>query len=207
MANLTVQEILSSLEAADHNPAATTKTAGVSPQNDPVGASRRALTQALQVIEGGGGQQKQAAQASYGGGADVTGDLQKMAAALEAADSNYRQKEAELYGAAVFDAFISRANQYAEAAGGGQHQHAQQTKYAAEAQQGAAMIKQAASQGAADAHAVLKLAAAEASAAQDDGLEEAYASLEKTAEVCHSAFNAGYSQTDELLQYLAAAAR
>jgi hypothetical protein len=93
--------------------------------------------------------------------------LEKMASDLAAADEHRMHKEAQLYGAAVFDGFISRANQFAaNAPTPGSHKTAAYNAYAEDA-----MIKEAAVSGYYDADWALDaLTGAEKTAAYAEGV-------------------------------------
>jgi hypothetical protein len=122
--------------------------------------------------------------------------VQKMAQDLADADDQQRIKQAQLYGAAVFDGFVSRANQYAEYAPGtkvAQAQTPQTNEYA---------VKLASHLGYAEAEvAINRLVTAEKTAQAQprgtvtDGIE---AAMEKIAHDVDDCFRRGFQQMESL---------
>lgn len=113
----TIEEILSDLQGHSGQE----KTAQATPPNSTLGpaktaasvdAASKGLSDVLDQILG----TQTSKTASTHGADDVTSHMQKLAQDLADADTVSTVKEAQLYGAAVFDGFLSRANQYADAA-------------------------------------------------------------------------------------------
>lgn len=101
------QSIMQILEDLNRPPVEKTAAAFSAPAQQSasgVESARTALGNSLQQL-----QQPREKVAS----ASAVASLEKMASDLAAADEHRMHKEAQLYGAAVFDGFISRANQFA----------------------------------------------------------------------------------------------
>jgi hypothetical protein len=181
-----VQDILDDL---NRDSAPVTKTASVAPDNDSVETARANLQASLGTLL----QPGQAKVASAGEG-NVPQYLEKVAHDLAQADEIATIKEARLYGGAVFDGFIARANQYAGPAS---------TKTAADAANTTAhagysamdrKLHQIASQtklAAAQEDAMLKTAATEGYNAMDRKLQELSGGEVKTAAQKQAEYNDG----------------
>ena len=107
-----VQDILTDLQRSQGH---ATKTAAYNGAPD-LGAARTALQQSLHEVTSG---QTKTAQAAQTGG-NAVHELTKIASELANADEAATIKQAQLYGAAAFDGFLQRANQYSENAPQGQ---------------------------------------------------------------------------------------
>lgn len=134
-----VQDIIDDLNRDSAPVAGSEKTASTAPNGSPVETAREELRGSLQALLGGD-QTKEASTSET-----ATAHLEKVASDLAEADSLATIKEARLYGSAVFDGFIARANQFATASGSQPNARIPRAKTAAE--QEGAMIKQAATEG------------------------------------------------------------
>lgn len=135
-----VQDILDDLNRDSTSDPSQEKTASENPEGNSVENAKTALHQSVQELLGGS--QKEASTDQNGTDASASEYLTKIANDLAEADEVATIKEARLYGAAVFDGFLSRANQYAgNAEKTAAHQPARQQ------QDPTARIKQAAATG------------------------------------------------------------
>lgn len=196
-APLTVESILKNLQNS-HDP--TVKVAAVAETNTlgAVASQRGALDAALAQLNTA---EKTAAETIHG--YDAVAYLEKTAAQIEQAEAEALLKEASLFGAAVWDAFLVRGNEFAKlAAAYVPHQQAQVAETAAQSQPTIEdHIKVASVQGAQDTYLVLQAAAEEEKvAAQQYAAQDTDDTLEKIAELCHHSFNQGFAHVDALLR-------
>ena len=180
------------------------KVAAAADSTPDVESAQAQLAQSLQRLNSGGNT-KQASQADPNEASAIDG-LQKMASDLAAADEQRLVKEAQLYGAAVFDGFIARANQYAQAAPG------QSKVAAAEGFDADANVKLAAQLGYAEAENALSRIAAQSGqaktaqhtkTAEELDHEGVIAAMEKIAGHADDCFRRGYHQIGQLADALA----
>lgn len=132
--------------------------------------------------------------ASQNGGAvdDSTATLQKLAQEMAAANEAARIKEAQLYGAAVFDGFLRRAHEYSNA-------NQQTLSKEAAAQQ--ASTEQERRQGYQDMDAALSKLASDYSDNPVDARARAYqAEIQKYASAGMNAFGLGFDMVVNILQ-------
>lgn len=185
-----VASVLNDLTQA-HNGASIEKTASeetaqVSP--GVVAQRRQELNSALQSISNYP-TQKTASDAAPAYSA--THEVDKLARQLEQAEALATIKEGQLFGAAAFDGWIQRANQYLP-----QQAHAE--KVAQEEAAFAGQLQKIASAGAHDIDVLLNeyIDAAQQEKEASDGMGEG---LMKMAEVCVDCFNAGFAQIQEIV--------
>ena len=201
------QSIMQILEDLNRPPSEKVASAPSAPQGgSSVEASRAALGNSLQQLQRPV-QEKVASESAVA-------SLEKMASDLAAADEHRMHKEAQLYGAAVFDGFISRANQFAANAPTPaasyktasydeqyMYKQAAEAGYADAAYAADAMIKEAAASGYHDAEwAINALTHNEKTAAESQALfnEGVLDGLEKVAALSNDCFERGFEHMNTL---------
>lgn len=114
MAGQSIASILDDLNRAyagtDSQSEAPVKTASAK-DTPAVDAAQKDLTASLQNLLGNSGREKEASHQE----GSATRQLEKMASDMASADLKATIKEAHVFGAAVFDGFMARANEYAGA--------------------------------------------------------------------------------------------
>ncbi len=193
----TIKDILDQL----NQPETSQKVASVSPAR---GGETAQARQNLEAVLGGilGSSEKTAAQTASRGSEDVAGHLLKVAEDLANADLAATTKEAQLFGAAAFDGFLLRANQYASATGA-------QQKQASAQYEDEAYLEKAASAGYQDMDYILgEIAQSGAKTAQyaapdpNDFYAGLQSGLEKVAEVGTDCFERGADHISTILAEL-----
>lgn len=196
-----VQDILDDLNRNASPPPAQEKTASEN-SNGTVDEAKTALHQSVEELLGGS-QKEATANGENGADPSASEYLTKIANDLAEADEVATIKEARLYGAAVFDGFLSRANQYAAG-----------SEKTASAQQEAAtidQIKQAAATGysamdyalnALQGEPATQKHATHQKTAQEEYNEGVLAGLNKVAEHAIDCFERGFEHMDAIAQSL-----
>jgi len=179
----------------------TTKVASAPATVHDLDQKRAALESALEGVH-----PQQTKVASNQNDASATATLEKVASDLADAEQAMTLKEAQLYGAAVFDGFVSRANQYAAGA---------PRQKVANAQQGGGSthesVKLAADLGYAEAeNALNQLVGQQKEAAYrntkhaaDEDARGVVAAMEKIAEYADDCFERGFADAEEVVSHLA----
>lgn len=179
----------------------TTKVASDTSSQDAVSKTRAALDQALESVQPSGNNGTKTASAAD---PSATASLEKVANELADAEQSMTLKEAQLYGAAVFDGFVARANQYAAGAPAEKVAHAQHNGSDETA------VKLAADLGYAEAeNAIQQLLGQEKQAryhnektAAEDDARGVMAAMEKIAELTDDCFERGFADAEQLVSHL-----
>lgn len=186
-----VEDILVDLNRSTPSVPSQQKTASVTSETNSVENAKLALQRSVTDLINGS-QSKQASAVTDG---SVSAHLTKVASDLAEADEVATIKEARLYGAAVFDGFLARANQYAGAA--------PQQKTASAQTSGVDRIKTAAATGynAMD-HALAVLGSSRTKTAQEEYSEGVLEGLNKVAEHAIDCFERGFEHMDAIVSSL-----
>lgn len=188
-----VEDILVDLNRATPTGPSQEKTASTNTETGSVDDAKLALQQSVASLLGS----NRSKEASVNPDASVSEHLTKIASDLAEADEVATIKEARLYGAAVFDGFLARANQYAGGA------PAQQKVAAAQPQNGIDRVKTAAATGySAMDHALNALAAPRTKTAQEEYSDGVMEGLNKVAEHAIDCFERGFEHMDSIVSSL-----
>lgn len=190
-----ISDILNDLQRTQEPAVKTASTAGM----DPVSAAAAELNASLAQLN----LTKQASAQPQAPQQSATAAIEKMAHDLAAADEQRQLKMAQLHGAAIFDGFLARANQYASVA--------PQTKVASVAPvSNGESVKIAAQLGYSEAeNAINRIVSTEKTAqyhmmktAAEEHAAGVHDAMQKIAEVTDECFQRGYAQMEMIANAL-----
>lgn len=192
-----INDILQDLNGLADN--SSTKVASAADEPNEIAQKRQALTSALEGV-----QPQYQDKVASAPDASATAALEKVASDLADAEQTMTLKEAQLYGAAVFDGFVARANQYAAGAPQQKVASAQAPAY------DGSSIKLASELGYAEAENALNQLIGQEKQAQYNNAKYAaaedqrgvIAAMEKIAELTEECFEEGFAAAEQVVAHL-----
>lgn len=197
-------DVQSAYEGGQEKTASDTEVDETPAQDNNVKEAKEGLNAQLQSLIGGQAQEKNASANDQNG--DAVAHLEKMANDMAAADMRATVKEAHTFGAAVFDGFLARAQQYA---GQGEKTASAQNSQHMSQQESQRMLKEASVAGYQSAANLLNRAANSQNQqaqrqkqAQEDDVRGTADAMEKLAELSDNCFRRGLQHMEKIAQSL-----